>query len=80
MKYWPGTNIMKSQHNDFNWQRKTDFADTFRRETHYSVAGKLGAIGRAKLGLERGETFYLPAMNAYSKAKPSKFNGKGDSV
>jgi hypothetical protein len=80
MKYWPGTNIMKSQHNDFNWQKKTDFMDTFRKEIHYSVAGKLGSIGRTKQGLERGEPFYIPATNAYSKAKPSKFNGKGDSV
>lgn len=69
MIYWPGTNIIKSQHNDFNWRKKTDFADMFRKSTQHSLSGRMGAIGRVKQALERGEAFYLPSTNAYSKAR-----------
>ena len=67
--YWPGSNIVKSQNNDFNWRVKSDFFDEFKKKMHYSVAGQLGGIGRTKQGLERGEPFYLtPTEKAYQKS------------
>lgn len=88
MTYWPGTNIIKSQNNDFDWRIKTDFLDKFKKDMHYSVAGRQGGIGRVKSGAAKGEPMYMgleekeyqKGFTTFSKAKPSVFNGKGNKI
>jgi hypothetical protein len=71
--YWPGTNVIKSTDNDFNWKSgESLFLKAMQDHIRQSTAGKLGGIARVEIGLARGETFYISSA--------TKFNGKGQTV
>lgn len=88
-RYWPGTNILKSTNNDFNWQqRESKLMEVMSDHIQRSQAGKAGAKTRAEIGATRGEPYYMTPLEkafqktftTYSKAVPSVFNGKGKKV
>lgn len=58
-KYWPGTNIVKSKNNAFDWQTNKE-ALTNSRDWRQSIAGTIGASMKKQ------------SMTVYSKAKPAK--------
>ena len=87
MNYWPGTNILKSQNNDFDWRNKdSDFTWSWREFVRQSKAGSMGGQVTRQQEAERTgymtpvEKPYQKTITAFSKAKPTKFNGKGDKV
>lgn len=57
--YWPGTNIVKSKNNAFNWKAKTDVL-TNSKDWKQSVAGTYNA------------SLKKSSVTVYSRAKPSK--------
>jgi hypothetical protein len=87
-KFWVGTKIIKSTNNDFNWRDKpSDMAEHYRH-LRQSQAGKINAKIRSAVGIAKGEPYYIsPSEKAYqkifttfSKAVPTKFNGKSDKL
>lgn len=86
--FWPGTKIVKSLDNDFNWrQGDSKLVKTMREYERQSKAGAMGGqvtrqYDSKKQGyyFEAVEKAYQKNFTTYSKAVPSKFNGKGDTV
>lgn len=70
--FWPGTKIVKSLNNDFNWMGGESYVlKELKAHINKSTSGKLGAM------VSRGEAYYIPPaekpfqqiMSAFSKAK-----------
>lgn len=62
MNYWPGTKILKSTGNAFDW-RNTTSNITKSKEFKLSQASSMNMAGK---GSEKGKSFTI-----YSKARPS---------
>ena len=87
--FWPGTKIVKSLNNDFNWQTgDSTFLQSMRGYIRASQAGAMGGQVTRQIGTERkaaylitpAEKAFQKSIIAFSKAKPTKFNGKGKKV
>lgn len=80
MKYWPGTNIVKSSDNAFDWGKPSDAMQDHVRYLRQSHAGTVNVKKRIAAGAKRGEAFYTnptekpyqKSFTTYSKAVPSK--------
>lgn len=87
--FWPGTKVVKSLNNDFNWNNGDSmFLRSMKGYLRQSQAGAIGGHVTRKLDTERSAPYYItPAekafqksITAFSKAVPTKFNGKGNKV
>lgn len=80
--FWPGSNIVKSLDNAFNWQvgDAADIMQKHLRHLRQSEAGKANVQLRIKKGIEKGEPYYITpsekpyqkSFTTYSKAVPKK--------
>jgi len=79
--FWEGTKVVKSLDNDFNWRaRLTEGMQDYMRHLRQSQAGKTNAKIRSKVGIEKGEPYYITpsekpyqkSFTTYSKAVPSR--------
>ena len=87
--FWPGTKIVKSLDNDFNWQQGDSkflgaMGEYLRQARAGSMGGQITRQYDAKNKTARyttpTEKPYQKSFTTYSKAVPTKFNGKGDTV
>lgn len=61
--YWPGTKIVKSQGNAFDWRVKTKSAVTQDKDWKQSATGTRNAV-------RHGDVTKSTSFTVYSKAKP----------
>jgi hypothetical protein len=87
--FWPGTKIVKSLNNDFNWQTgDSAFLRSMKGYLRQSRAGLMGGQATRQVFTEKSapyliapaEKAFQKSITAFSKAVPTKFNGKGKKV
>ena len=61
--HWPGTKIVKSRNNAFDWRAKTASAVTQDKEWQQSATGTRNAV-------RHGDVTKSTSFTVYSKAKP----------
>ncbi len=63
--YWPGTNVVKSKGNAFDWRASRDSVVTQDKDWKQSATGTRNAV-------RYGDVTKSTSFTVYSKARPSK--------